>query len=533
MEPRLALRQQRLDRTISAAVAKWLLVCLIAVLTQPAAAAPRRVVALLIGDGNVDSQSLQTIQTRLSSMGYRQVAWQSFDQVRASLEIISVVQAPDQSACQEDIPVDQFRARIKKAEEYLLLLNLKKSLAELSLLEVDSDCLSDVPKREDLFELAVITAFTHHLNAQAKQDAAAVNFHTDESKRALERAASVGPDLAPPTWLDPVLLNRLVGLQSNFDLNERVPVIVGGPHRHVHVDGKVLHRGGHRLTPGTHLAHIMGNSDEVTARERFTVLSNRRYLLWAAPGQPVLTEDDLQAALDDLLRYPDNPKGESLAALLTVLEQDADGAVIVAMLDGKPHVWNRKEALSTGTNTANEAVASVRFDENGRVTDLPTGDGAWVLPIDPFVTRVQPVVGWAQLNDSVLEGLDGLNGGFNISAQVALDSNFAAIVHFGSLGRVSALPPGYDDDWLVRLLIPMRGGVHYHSPRGKTSLDIGIEAGALYLGDFAGDPYWKRFVAVAGGASMPVTNGLAVRADAWWGVGQASVAGLCLGLELW
>jgi len=499
----------------------------------PAEAAPRRVVALLIGDGNVDSESLETIQTRLASMGYRQVAWQSFDQVRGSIEIISVIQAPDQSACQDPILVEDFRARIKQAEESLLLLDLKKSLAQLSLLEVDTDCLDDVPKRDDLFELAVITAFTHHLSAQASQDAAATSFHSDESRRALERAAAVGPDLAPPTWLEPILLNKLVGLQSNFDLDERVPIVVGGPQRYLHVNGRVLHRGGHRLAPGTHLAHIIGNDGKISARERFTVLPKRRYLLWAAPGQSALSIDDLEASLDDLLRYPDNPKGENLAALLSLLEQDVDGAVIVAMLDGKPHVWNRQTALAIGNNEPPQAVASVRFDQDGRVIDLPTGKDGRMLPIEPFIVRVQPVVGWAQLDDDVLEGLGGINGGVNISAQVALDATYAAVLQFSTLGRVSALPTGYDDDWLVRLLVPMRGGVHYHSPRGQTSFDIGIEGGALYLGDFAGEPKWKRFVSIAGGASVPITQGVAARADAWLGVGQVNIAGLCFGLELW
>ena len=533
MEPSLALRQQGLGRKVARALSKWLVCSLLALFMLPADAAPRRVVALLIGDSNVDSESLETIQSRLASMGYRQVAWQSFEQVRGSLEIISVIQAPDQSACRESIPVTDFRARIKQAEESLLLLDLKKSLAQLSLLEVDTDCLNDVPKRDDLFELAVITAFTHFLNAQATQDTTAASFHSDESRRALERAAAVGPDLAPPTWLEPSLLDKLVGLQSNFDLDERVPVVVGGPQRYVHVNGRVLHRGGHRLSPGTHLAHVMGNDEKISARERFTVLPKRRYLLWAAPGQPALTVEDLEASLDDLLLYPDNPKGESLAALLSVLEQDVDGAVIVAMVDGKPRVWNRQAALATGNNEPPQAVASVQFDDRGKVIDLPSGKHARVLPIDPFIVRVQPVVGWTQLNDDVLEGLGGLNGGVNISTQVALDASYAAVLHFGSLGRVSALPTGYDDDWLVRLLIPMRGGVHYHSPRGQVSFDLGVEGGALYLGDFAGEPKWKRFVAVAGGASLPITQGVAARADAWMGMGQVNIAGLCVGLELW
>jgi hypothetical protein len=212
--------------------------------------------------------------------------------------------------------------------------------------------------------------------------------------------------------------------------------------------------------------------------------------------------------------------------LLGLLAQEADDALILTLGPDGPRLWGR--------------------GRGGVVLRYPDGDlqpraigfadvGEEPAPVQrarpdplPWTLGAGPVLQWSNLGGAPIEGLGGLCGGVSVQGRLSLAQRFALAAAIQPVARVEALPPGYDDSWLWRAILPARLGLRVGAPTPRPHLEAGLDAGLLYLGRFRSHEA-RAMGLMAVGLFLPLSPRFGLRFELWGGLGGGFQAG---GLQL-
>ena len=489
-----------------------------------AAEADGRVFAVTVADALRDPSARRDLEPFLGSLGYRQVSWLGTMEIEERVTLVSVVDLRAEDACGGLVGLADWSSRLEGAQEAVQLLDAKAALAALTALGLDVACLQNVPRRQDLVLLALSTAEAHALAAADSKNIGQRLFHESEQAVALAMAASFGPDLPPPAWLSPTLRQGLLDAQAAGEQRGGVPVFLGGSARGLWLDGQHVPSGFRRLSPGPHLLQATQDQEVVAAR-LLQVTDDRRLLVEVTPGGPTLQPDDLLEALRVLTPGADP---DPLAVdLLGLLAEDADDAVIVALGPQGPLVWGRgRGGLALRDPSEGAPRGGLTF---GDVGEAPAPEKHRRPPPVPWALGIGPGLLVGRYGDGDLEGLGGLAGGVGFDLRVSFAHAFTVAAAVQPVARAETLPPGYDDHWLWRALIPLRLGLRYGAPTTRPSFEVGPDLALLYFGRFEDGVEAVPMGVVALGVHLPLASSFGLRLEGWGGLGtEAWAAGLQL-----
>lgn len=501
-----------------------LLRCLLAALLVCPVARAEPVVALVGGPDPAARR--HEVLAALAVLGHDDVTWLTPQELGRRMSVVAVVDRRGETACGGPVSREAWSGRLEEAQERLQLLDLAGALALLSALELDVACLGEVPRRGDLFLLGLVMAEAHAVAGRAADDPDRRRFHQVEVDHGLGLAATYGGDLPPPSWLSPVLAQRLVANRTRTAMEATVPVYVGGVTRGLWLDGLHVTTGLRRLAPGRHLVQATGDAG-VEAAGLVEVEEGRPLLVVVTPGEPPV---DLSTLVQGLLAPPPDAPPAHLSGVLELLALDGREAVLVAPGPGGLQVWGR----GGGTPVLREP----------RQRSAPPAPTFADLGLEPAPrTRDEPLPRWSlgvglgggatNLGGGALEGLGGPAGGPVLQGRVALAGPWLAAVAVHPAARISTLPPGYDARWLVRAMVPVRAGVRASTPPSGLRAEAGLDGGLLYLGRFERQEV-RLFLAPAVGLVVPLVGPLEARLEASGLVGTSfagAAAALTLGIH--
>ena len=473
------------------------------------------------------------VELLLGKAGYRSISWVSAADLERRVCMIPVVDMRASSACGGAVQVESWRQRLEGAHELLQMLDIDGALAELVDLELEVACLDGVPPQQDLFLLELVVADAHRLAAASERELGLRFFHQGESEHALRTAATFAADLPPPAWLDPELGDLLAAIQSSYAFEDAVSAVIWGEGRGLWLDGVQVGTGARSLSPGRHLIQSAPDG-RVIAGGVVDVEPGSLLLIQVTPRTPPLMAADLDLALHELaMGEGDEP---ILNHLLSLLGRGGHEALIVALLQDGVHIWGRgsgnlfmrypgpleQEIRKRNPATGSSASASI---EQGPQR-LPV-----VVPVEvlPWRLGAGPAFFASGLGGGNLEGLGGPAGGLAVSARYSVGSAWAVAATVHPVARVEPLPVGYDDNWLVRVMVPGRVGVRYGPPRDRPGGEVGVDGGLVYMGRFERRQELRAFGALAAGVAVPMASGVCISAEAWLGMGVGwSLGGLQL-----
>ncbi len=515
----MALRQRHLGRAVVA-----VLVAALLLLWSPRVQAEGRVFLIPIGDGLRDPAERDRLEPLIGAMGFRQLSWLELADIEAHVSIVAIQDLQAEDSCGGTIELGDWSARLEHAQELVQLLQMDRALGELAGLSLDVACLGEVPRQHDLFLLGLVTAEAHAMASSSVADVGVRLFHEDELAVALQNAASVGPDFAPPSWLAPALRQRLLDAQARFALGESVPVYFGGTAKGLWLDGQHITTGYRHITPGAHLVQATWGKDVVAAK-RVQVARGRRTIVRVTPGELVLDQEDLVIELQRLLEGGE--PHPAVADLVGLLAEDADDALVVGLAEDGPRIWGRGRGGVVLRYPGGDLEPSATSFEDIGEEPAPVQRPPRPAPL-PWTLGVGPAVVVSNLGGGHLEGLGGASGGFAVDLRVTFLELFAVSATLQPVARAQALPAGYDADWLWRAQIPLRVGLRYGAPVPRPSLEAGLDLGLLYLGKFQQHEL-RALGSASTGLFLPLTSGFGLRFELWGGLGKDLVAG---GLQL-
>ena len=152
-------------------------------------------------------------------------------------------------------------------------------------------------------------------------------------------------------------------------------------------------------------------------------------------------------------------------------------------------------------------------------------------PVDRWrgIIGAGPTIGWSNVSDGPLDGLDGIHVGAGVYGRVGVTDLVALSAFFDPWAVASPIAEDQGGGTLFRAAVPVVVGVRFGPRTRKAAFEVGADVGLQTFGHFEvrGEPQDRLsfYADAAVGVSAAVSPGAGVRLQGWLGPGLGYLEG--------